>query len=71
MEFFCILKVSFNVGVRGGVWKMLKKAKEAKAEVIQMFAACKRIRIQNKAKRNSKSDKWSDWQREYQKLKAA
>ena len=50
---------------------MLKKAKEAKAEVIQMFTACKRIRMQNKAKKNSKSDKWSDWQREYQKLKAA
>ena len=47
---------------------MLKRIKEVKAEVLQMFAACKRIRMQNKAKRKSKSDKWSDWQREYQKL---
>ena len=47
---------------------MLKKVREVKSEAVQMFAACKRIRMQNKAKRNSKSNKWSDWQREYQKL---
>ena len=37
-------------------------------EVKQMVQACKRVHLQNKAIRISKSDKWADHQREYQKL---
>lgn len=46
---------------------MVKVIKEVK----QMISACKRVRMQNKAINSCKSDKWSDRQRAYLKLKNA